>query len=170
METNGTYIVSMESKAPKASGQRAGISGLESHLGYWLRFVSNQVSQGFSDKLKAQDVSVAEWVLLRELYDGDRAPSLLAERIGMTRGAITKIADRLIAKSLAIRIASEDDGRSQMLALTRQGRALVPKLAAIADRNDAEFFGHLAPKERAVIEAAMKSIVQRLGLKALPVD
>ena len=148
----------------------SGVSALESHLGYWLRFVSNQVSQAFSEKLKAQDVSVAEWVMLRELYDGDRAPSLLAERIGMTRGAITKIADRLIAKSLAIRTASEDDGRSQMLALTRQGRALVPKLAAIADCNDAEFFDHIALKERAVIEAAMKSIVQRLGLKALPVD
>jgi DNA-binding MarR family transcriptional regulator len=160
----------METKSHKPSGQRAGVSALESHLGYWLRFVSNQVSQAFSEKLKAQDISVAEWVLLRELYDGDRAPSVLAERIGMTRGAITKIADRLIAKSLAARIASEDDGRSQLLALTRQGRALVPKLAAIADRNDAEFFDHLAQKERAVIEAAMKSVVQRLGLKALPVD
>ncbi|MGV3634557.1 MAG: MarR family winged helix-turn-helix transcriptional regulator [Pseudorhodoplanes sp.] len=150
--------------------QRAGVSALESHLGYWLRFVSNQVSQAFAEKLKAQDVSVAEWVVMRELYDGERAPSALAGRIGMTRGAITKIADRLIAKSLAARPASEVDGRPQLLALTRQGRTLVPKLAAIADRNDAEFFDHLAPKERAVVEAAMKSVVQRLGLKTLPVD
>lgn len=160
----------MENKSQAVSGQRTGVSPLESHLGYWLRFVSNQVSHAFSEKLKAQDVSVAEWVLLRELYDGDRAPSLLAERIGMTRGAITKIADRLIAKSLAVRTASEDDGRSQLLALTRQGRTLVPKLAAIADRNDAEFFDHLAPRERAVIEAAMRRIVQRLGLKTRPMD
>jgi DNA-binding MarR family transcriptional regulator len=152
------------------AGQSPGVSPLESHLGYWLRFVSNQVSQAFAEKLKAQDVSVAEWVLLRELYDGDRAPSLLAERIGMTRGAITKIADRLIAKSLAARIASENDGRAQVLMLTRQGRALVPRLAAIADRNDAEFFNHLTQKERAMIEAVMKGIVQRLGLKTLPVD
>jgi DNA-binding MarR family transcriptional regulator len=169
-ETTTTYMVSMETKSQKPPVQRAGVSPLESHLGYWLRFVSNQVSQAFSDKLKAHDVSVAEWVMLRELYDGDRAPSLLAERTGMTRGAITKIADRLIAKLLVARTASVDDGRSQLLALTRQGRALLPKLAAIADRNDAEFFDHLAPKERAVIEAAMKSIVQRLDLKALPVD
>lgn len=152
------------------AGHHPGVSALESHLGYWLRFVSNQVSQAFSEKLKEQDVSVAEWVMLRELYDGDRAPSALAERIGMTRGAITKIADRLIAKSLAVRTANEEDARFQALALTRQGRALVPKLAAIADRNDTEFFAHLAPKERVMIESAMKSIVQRLGLKVLPVD
>ena len=145
-------------------------SALHSHLGYWLRFVSNQVSQSFSDKLRAQDVSVAEWVVMRELYDGERAPSALAERIAITRGAVTKIADRLIAKTLVTRTASREDARSQMLALTRQGRALVPKLAAIADRNDAEFFGHLSPRERATIEDAMKDIVRRLGLKQSPVD
>jgi DNA-binding MarR family transcriptional regulator len=145
-------------------------SALHSHLGYWLRFVSNQVSQSFSDKLRAQDVSVAEWVVMRELYDGERAPSALAERIAITRGAVTKIADRLIAKTLVTRTASREDARSQMLALTRQGRALVPKLAAIADRNDAEFFGHLSPRERSTVEDAMKDIVRRLGLKQSPVD
>jgi DNA-binding MarR family transcriptional regulator len=149
---------------------RTSASALESHLGYWLRFVSNQVSQAFSDKLRAQDVSVAEWVVLRELYDGDQAPSVLADRIGMTRGAITKIADRLIAKALVTRTASEEDGRFQALALTRQGRTLVPKLAAIADRNDSDFFGHLSLRERATIEDAMKAIVRRLGLKGQPVD
>jgi len=143
---------------------------LQSHLGYWLRFVSNQVSQSFSDKLKAQDVSVAEWVVMREIYDGERAPSVLAERIGLTRGAVTKIADRLVAKSFVTRTANAEDARSQMLALTRQGRTLVPKLAAIADRNDAEFFGHLSQRERAAIEDAMKDIVRRLGLKGQPVD
>jgi DNA-binding MarR family transcriptional regulator len=170
VESNSAYMVSMETKAQKMSAPRTGVSALESHLGYWLRFVSNQVSQSFSDRLRGQDVSVAEWVLMRELYDGERAPSALAQRIGLTRGAITKIADRLIAKSFVTRTASETDARSQMLALTRQGRALVPKLAAIADRNDAEFFGHLSPRERIAIEGAMKNIVRRLGLKGQPVD
>ncbi len=159
----------METKVPGPAGPKPGASTLQSHLGYWLRFASNQVSQAFSDKLKALDVSVAEWVVLRELYDSESAPSALAERIGMTRGAITKIADRLIAKSLVTRSPSEEDARSQALALTRQGRALVPKLAAIADRNDAEFFAHLSPRERATIEDAMKGIVRRLGLKGQPV-
>lgn len=150
--------------------RNSGASSLESHLGYWLRFVSNRVSQAFSDRLRAQDVSVAEWVVLRELYEAARPPSALAEKIGMTRGAITKIADRLIAKALVTRTSSDEDGRFQALALTRQGRALVPRLAAIADRNDAEFFGHLSPRERATIEDAMKDIVRRLGLKGQPVD
>ncbi|MFI5290109.1 MAG: MarR family transcriptional regulator, partial [Polyangia bacterium] len=54
---------------------------LEAHLGFWLRFVSNHVSQAFSRRLAAHEVSVAEWVVLRELLEQDGAlPSDLAER------------------------------------------------------------------------------------------
>ena len=76
-------------------------------------------------------MTVAEWVVLRELYDGESAPSALADRLGMTRGAISKLADRLIAKGLIARRASAGDRRFQSLALTRQGRAMTPKLAAL---------------------------------------
>ena len=146
-------------------------SPLEAHLGYWLRFVSNHVSHAFSVKLEACGVTVAEWVLLRELFERDAvAPSALAARIGMTRGAVSKLADRLVAKEFVSRTADDGDRRFQSLALTRAGRALVPKLSALADRNDAEFFGHLKPAERAAIEKAMKEIVRRRGLKTVPVE
>jgi DNA-binding MarR family transcriptional regulator len=39
--------------------------------------------------------------------------------MGMTRGAISKLADRLIAKSLLVRTADPQDGRAQSLSLTR---------------------------------------------------
>jgi DNA-binding MarR family transcriptional regulator len=144
---------------------------LEAHLGYWLRFVSNHVSHAFSRKLVAHGVTVAEWVFLRELYERDAAaPSELAERLGMTRGAISKLADRLEAKTLVLRSADKLDRRYQALALTRSGRALVPKLSTAADRNDAEFFGHLKPAERAMIENVMKEIARRRDLRAIPID
>jgi DNA-binding MarR family transcriptional regulator len=149
----------------------AAVSPLEAHLGYWLRFVSNHVSHAFSLKLEARDVTVAEWVVLRELFERDSvAPSALAERIGMTRGAVSKLADRLVAKALVTKTSGDADRRYQSLALTRAGRALVPKLSALADRNDAEFFGHLRPAERTAIESAMKEVVRRHGLRAVPVE
>ncbi len=145
------------------------VSPLEAHLGYWLRFVSNQVSHAFGVKLAARGVTVAEWVVLRELYDKDAtAPSALAERMGMTRGAISKLADRLAEKALAARTADAADRRFQTLALTPQGRKLVPELSALADRNDAEFFSHLPAGERAIIENAMREIVRRCGLRTVP--
>ena len=55
------------------------VSGLEDHLGYWLRYVSNQVSHAFSLKVAAREVTVAEWVTLRELYrQPAMAPSALS--------------------------------------------------------------------------------------------
>jgi MarR family transcriptional regulator, lower aerobic nicotinate degradation pathway regulator len=150
--------------------RRMELSPLEQHLGYWLRYVSNHVSHAFSLKLTARGVTVAEWVVLRQLFDAESAPSALADRLGMTRGAISKLADRLIAKDLITRRPSAGDRRFQTLALTRQGRALTPKLGALADQNDEEFFAHLDGETREAIEAAMKEIVRRKGLRAAPVD
>jgi DNA-binding MarR family transcriptional regulator len=143
---------------------------LETHLGYWLRYVSNQVSQAFSLKVQERGVTVAEWVVMRELYDKEVMPSALADRLGMTRGAISKLADRLAAKKMITRKTSKDDRRFQTLALTTDGRALVPALASLADENDEAFFGHMDRATRETIAAAMKEIVQRRGLRTVPVD
>ncbi len=146
-------------------------SDLTAHLGYWLRYVSNHVSQAFARKVERHGVTVAEWVLLRQLLDEEAiAPSRLADRMGMTRGAISKLADRLIAKSLLVRAADPEDGRAQTLSLTHAGRALVPGLAALADANDAEFFDHLTPEDRATLLRILRGIVEKRGLKFLPVD
>jgi DNA-binding MarR family transcriptional regulator len=146
-------------------------SDLSAHLGYWLRYVSNHVSQTFARKVETHGVTVAEWVLMRQLLDEEAlAPSRVAERMAMTRGAITKLADRLIAKSLMVRKADPADGRAQTLALTAKGRRLVPELAALADINDAEFFDHLAPNDRAALFRILRGIVEKRGLKSMPVD
>ena len=147
------------------------ISGLEAHLGYWLRSVSNHVSHAFALKVEARGVTVAEWVMLRELFDRDPAnPSVLAERLGMTRGAISKIADRLVARALIARTEDKNDGRYHTLSLTRKGRALVPALVLLADQNDEEFFGHLGSQERTDLATAMKEIIRRRGIRNVPVD
>lgn len=146
-------------------------SELTAHLGYWLRQVSNHVSHAFARKVEAHGVTVAEWVLMRQLLEEEAlAPSRLAERMGRTRGAISKLADRLIAKSLVARAADPEDGRAQTLALTPAGRALVPRLAALADANDAEFFDHLEPEDRAALFRILREIVEKRRLESLPID
>jgi DNA-binding MarR family transcriptional regulator len=152
-------------RAPKT-----GASSLDSHLGYWLRFVSNHVSSAFEAKLADRGVTVPEWVVLRELYDQDLAPSTLAQRLNMTRGGVSKLVDRLSARSLLIRSTPAGDQRYQQLQLTEQGRELVPELAALADQNDAEFFGHLTPAQRESMRAMLEEIVRRRNLTTIPVS
>lgn len=147
------------------------VSDLTAHLGFWLRMVSNHVSHAFAGKLTAKGVTVAEWCLMRTLYGkAPTPPSRLAAEMGMTRGAISRLADRLIAKSLILREASANDGRAQTLALTQRGNDLLPELAALADRNDRDFFDCLTGHERATLERLMKRLAKRGHMAATPID
>lgn len=143
---------------------------LTSHLGYWLRLVSNHVSHSFARKLQALDITVAEWALMRVLFGIDESPSQIAERMGMTKGAITKLADRLIAKSLMIKTSSRNDRRSHTLRLSKKGESLVPRLAGLADENEAECFSHLSKADRTVLERVLKESVKHFGLNSVPVN
>jgi len=149
----------------------AGISELTVHTGYWLRLVSNAVSHAFAAKVSAEGVTVAEWVVLRSLYgNGDMAPTALAEAMGMTKGAISKLSDRLLAKELIGRSHNPDDGRAHRLSLTEKGRMKVPKLAVLADQNDAEYFGVLKNEEHATLKQILKKLAERRGILGAPVD
>jgi DNA-binding MarR family transcriptional regulator len=133
--------------------------------------VSNAVSRSFARKVEGAGVSVAEWVFLRTLYDaGQVAPSDLAERMGMTRGAISKLADRLLSKALIERHPNPEDRRAHTLCLGPDGRALVPHLAGLADENDAEFFGALDDHERRHLQYLLRRIVADRTLLSPPID
>lgn len=145
------------------------ISTLETHLGYWLRMVSNQVSHRFALKVETKGVTVAEWVMLRELYEvSAMVPSQLAEKLDLTRGAISKLADRLENKGLVTRTADETDKRSHTLAITDAGRELVPQLAALADENDTFFFGPLSAGERQTLQDILGKITRATGIRTPP--
>ncbi|WP_188054943.1 MarR family winged helix-turn-helix transcriptional regulator [Sphingosinithalassobacter sp. CS137] len=147
------------------------LPSLTSHLGYWLRLVSNQVSSRFARRLEGEGVTVAEWVVLRELHDsGPVPPSGLAERLGLTRGAVTKLADRLETKALVTRDRDGEDRRSHRLALTSAGKALLPALAAAADANEDSFFGRLEADDRATLERILKQLVDDHAIAGAAID
>jgi DNA-binding MarR family transcriptional regulator len=149
----------------------ADIPELTAHLGYWLRQVSNHVSQAFARKVAAKEVTVAEWAMMRVLHSVQPvAPSQLADEMGMTRGAISKLADRLISKLLVAREASSTDGRAHTLRLTPRGARMVPELAALAEQNEAECFAHLSTRDRTTLRRILKEAVERLGITTTPIE
>lgn len=147
------------------------VSKLETHVGFWLRFVSNHVSGRFQGLVEQEGVSVSEWVALRHLLEPETtSPAALIEVLGMTKGAVSKIITRLEEKGLVSRNTLEADRRSQIVELTMAGRQLLPRLAALADQNDQQFFGHLAPAQREQLITIMQEIVRLQHLKSVPVD
>jgi DNA-binding MarR family transcriptional regulator len=153
------------------SQPKGAVSDLKKHVGFWLRFVSNHVSHAFARKLFDSGVTVAEWVVLREMYgQKEMSSSDIADRTGMTRGAISKLVDRLVGKGLVTREDRRDDRRFQDIALAPAGQRLVPSLAALADQNDEEFFHPLSAKERQTLIATLKRLAQAHGLHKLPTE
>lgn len=147
----------------------AEVSALESHLGFWLRFVSNQVSSCFESQLATYSISVTEWVAMRTLYDRlDVTHAELIDALGMTKGAASKTISKLESKGLAKRNQAKDSLREQVLCLTDEGNQLVPTLAALADENDARFFGHLSDSQRQSLMVLMKELVVHHQLKQVP--
>jgi len=149
----------------------ADLAALESHLGYWLRVVSNAVSLEFRRQIEARGVTVAEWVVLRKLQDlGAVAPIAIAEALGVTRGAVSRLNDRLLAKELIAITPHPVDRRQQVVELTPSGRQLVPELAALADANDARFFGVLPASEREQLRRLLERLVVAHGLGGAALD
>ncbi|MBA2367561.1 MAG: MarR family transcriptional regulator [Candidatus Protochlamydia sp.] len=133
---------------------------LESHIGYWLRFVSNHVSLSFADRLAECGVGVGEWVALNLLNENkSMSPGEIAKLVGMTRGAASKLLDRLYCKGLITREESVTDRRYHEITLSVQGKELLPRLIKEAEMNEQQFFGSLSKEQKQLLTTLLKDII-----------
>ena len=138
-------------------------SDLEDHLGYWLRCLSNFVSHGFAERLAKQGVSVAQWVVLRTLYDSDGVTlNEAARQVGVDKSTLSRMVERLVQKGLANRSEGQDR-RSVGLTLTPAGKTLVLQLARLADENDKAFFRTLSSRQREGFLTTIKQLLAANG-------
>jgi len=137
------------------------ISPVESHLAYWLNYVSYRITHQLRRRTLRLGVTAAESVLLRKLHEHEEGamPSRLARQLGLSRGHISRLAKRLEIKGLINRDKSLSDRRALILSLTGYGRVLVPRLAAVADQTDGRNFGGAGVGPLESIERVMKWIV-----------
>jgi DNA-binding MarR family transcriptional regulator len=136
-----------------------------------MRLVSNEVSSAFARALAEQQVSVAEWVALNHIaHRANATSSVMAASMNMTRGAVSKILDKLESKDLVKRVASTNDSRVQILSLTREARRLLPKLRAIADGNDDHFFSVLDDAEWDTLRALLQKLAHLHKIRDIPVE
>lgn len=141
-------------------------SYLHSHVGYWLRCLSNLVSSTFTERLAKRDISVPQWVVLRTLYDKrDVTLKEAAKEVGVDKSSLSRMVERLVRKGFLIR-AEGSDRRSVGLALTPAATKLVPQLARLADENDEQFFHGLSAKKREEFLATVKKLLKTNGWKS----
>ncbi len=140
------------------------LSNLEDHLGYWLRCLSNYIHHSFAALLTEHDISVAQWVVLRTLYDKQNISlNEAAKLVGVDNSSLSRMIERLVQKSLVNRANITKDRRTIQLSLTSAGKILVPKLAKLADKNDESFFRILSMQKRQELLHTIKQLLETNG-------
>lgn len=97
-------------------------------------------------------------------------PAKIAETLGLTRGAVSKIIDKLEAKGWLARSTKPEDGRVQLLSLSSRGNRALPELAAIADHNDQVFFEGLNSEEKDRLRRLLCKLVDFHQIRDVPVE
>jgi DNA-binding MarR family transcriptional regulator len=90
--------------------------------------------------------------------------------VDLTRGAVSKIVDKLEAKNWIVRSTKPEDSRVHLLSLTGSGTRILPQLAKIADENDRAFFAVLAPAESATLRRLLGKLAEFHKIRAVPTD
>ena len=88
----------------------------------------------------------------------------------MTRGAVSKIVDKLDAKGWIKSRVNPEDNRGQILSLTPVGKRNLPELAELADQNDERFFACLDCDERSALRRLLSKVAENHRIKDVPVD
>lgn len=136
-------------------------SGLQDHTGYWLNRLRGVVHAGFEAALAEYGVTVAQWSVLITVYREDAVTPLeIARFIDVDPGSLTRLLDRMEDKDLIRRLPVDGDRRSIRIALTPHASALAPRLAALADANDARFFDALPAGESRAFRATLARLLR----------
>ncbi|MDQ2653632.1 MAG: MarR family transcriptional regulator [Chloroflexota bacterium] len=141
-------------------------SGLQDHTGYWLNRLRGVVHARFEAILAEHGVTVAQWSVLITVYREDAVTPLeIARFIDVDPGSLTRLLDRMEDKDLVRRLPVDGDRRSIRIALTPHASALTPRLAALADANDATFFAALPDEEIRDFRHALARLLRAQGVE-----
>ncbi|OYV40086.1 MAG: MarR family transcriptional regulator [Thiomonas sp. 20-64-5] len=90
-------------------------------------------------------------------------PKRLSEKTLITKGTLTGVVDRLLAKGLAQRLPDPADGRGQIVRLTPEGQAAFEQVFPAHGAHLALAFARLDAAQRATAEQALQTL--RLALE-----
>jgi DNA-binding MarR family transcriptional regulator len=120
------------------------IAAPEAHVSYWVKRAEGRFSKSFAKILKQSRLIASEWAVVRELYGPTNWGTLeLGRMMGMSKGGMSKLIDRLVKKGYVTRKKNKTDHRFKNVRLTPLGRKRVPLIASMEKSVDREFFDPL---------------------------
>ena len=141
-------------------------SRLADFLPYQLSTASNAVSERIAAEYRSRfGLKIAEWRVMAVLGDaGAQTQRALAEATLMDKVAVNRACKTLEEKDLLIRRPNHADGRSHILDLTVEGRAIYEEIMPLARSLESELLRDLDEGER----EALKALLARVRSAAMP--
>jgi DNA-binding MarR family transcriptional regulator len=121
---------------------------LADYVPYRLSVSSNAVSRliarAYEDRF---GLSIPQWRLMSVLAEGPLTQQAAVTRTAMDKVRVSRAAQDLVERRLAVRLANRIDRRSHTLELTAAGRRLFAEIAPLALAYEAALLAGLAPGE-----------------------
>ena len=118
-----------------------------------IELVSNEQILAFNGRF-SYPVGISAVLVLSHLRSsGQEKPSMLAKRLGYSKGAITNISSKLVHFGLVERVYDENDRRSFMLRITEKG---IKALDEAKEIGEAIFFDQFSVLSQDELEQYLK--------------
>jgi MarR family 2-MHQ and catechol resistance regulon transcriptional repressor len=113
--------------------------------------------------IAAEGLCLSDFMVLEVLlHKGPMTISGIGEKVLLANASMTAAVDRLAEKGLVVRQSSENDRRSKIVTLTREGRPFISELYARHARDIEAVTGVLTQREK----DQLRSLLKKLGLSA----
>ena len=139
-------------------------SDLAGFLPYQLSVTSNAVSSLIAERYRKRfALKIPEWRVMAVLGasgegGGSMTQRALTAATVMDKVAVNRAARVLEERGLVTRVPNPDDGRSHLLALTAEGRAIHAEVMPLARATERELLDGLAPHEEAQLRALLATL------------
>ena len=159
-----------EAAGPGESGQLAGF------LPYQLSVASNAVSGLIAERYRKRfALKIPEWRVMAVLGDAGEGLGTMTQRdltaaTVMDKVAVNRAVKVLEERGLIARVPNPGDGRSHLLELTGEGRAIHAEVMPLARATERELLAGLAPADEALLRrllAQMQSRADQLARAAV---
>jgi DNA-binding MarR family transcriptional regulator len=132
-----------------------------------LSFLVRQAHRAFvatlADRLLPYGVSVAEWAVLRRLWQQEGFTQVdLADRMRVRKASLTSVLAGLERKGLLRRIRRGEDLRKYHLFLTKRGRDLKEELLPIGAAINRRAVAGIDPDDAGVVARLLEKVIANL--------
>jgi DNA-binding MarR family transcriptional regulator len=152
----------IEVRRKRVSETEPTIAAPEAHVSCWVKRAEVRFSKSFAKILKQAGLIASEWAVVRELYGpANWGPIELGLAMGMSKGGMSKLIQRLVKKGYVTKKRNATDHRYRNVRLTDLGRIRVPVIAAMEKSVDREFFGPLRGGGRYRLTQSLQRVLTR---------